>query len=149
MRRPAAALAALAVVAGCGGTATPPETALLTTVGAQSSSITFTFESKPREVTARYVPRAQLAECGSGARVPLRGSAFLAVHFTPAATADANGDSLRITYTGPKRIHAPGPLLEAVKTCDFEADVGWTLGVERRLPFQVARDGASVTVSFG
>jgi hypothetical protein len=148
MRRPAAALAALAVVAGCGG-ATTPELALLTTVGAHARSITFTFESKPREVSAHYVRRAQLAECGSGARVPLKGGAFLAVHFRPAATAEAKGDALRITYAGPKRLPAAGPLLEAVKTCDFEADVGWTLGVERRLPFRVSRDGASVTVSFG
>jgi hypothetical protein len=148
MRWLAPALAALAVAVGCGSRAAP-EAALLTTVGANGGRITFTFESKPREVSAHYVPRAQLAECGSGARVPLRGRAFLAVHFRPAATAEANGDSLRITYVGPKRLSAAGPLLEAVKTCDFEADVGWTLGVERRLPFRVSRDGASVTVSFG
>jgi|SRR5579864_2132522 len=149
MRWPAVALAALAVVAGCGGSATPPEIAFLTTVGANGGRITFTFESKPRDVSAHYLPRARLAECGSGAPVPLEGRAFLAVHFRPAATAEANGDSLRITYVGPKRLRAAGPLLEAVKTCDFEADVGWTLGVERRLPFRVSRDGASVTVSFG
>jgi hypothetical protein len=40
-------------------------------------------------------------------------------------------------------------VLEVAKTCDFEADVGWAVGLSRRLPFDVSRDGSTVTISFG
>jgi hypothetical protein len=40
-------------------------------------------------------------------------------------------------------------VLGAAKSCDFEADLGWAIGLERRLPFHVSQDGAEVTVSFG
>jgi hypothetical protein len=53
------------------------------------------------------------------------------------------------TYTGPRRIAGPGPVLETAKTSDFEADLAWAIGLERRLPLRVAQDGATVTVSFG
>ena len=81
--------------------------------------------------------------------MPLKGAAFAVVHFTPAATADLDGESVRPTYTGPRRLSGPGPVLETAKTSDFEADLAWAIGLERRLPLHVARDGATVTVSFG
>jgi hypothetical protein len=117
MRRLALVCCAAAAAAGCGRTA--PSIAYLTSVGANGDRIAFTFRSKPKEVSAAYVGRERLAECGSGKAIPLRGKAFLAVHFRPAATAESNGDALTFTYVGPKRIRAGGPLLEAVKTCDF------------------------------
>ena len=81
--------------------------------------------------------------------MPLKGTAYAVVHFTPAATADLEGEQVTRTYTGPPRLSGPGPVLETAKTSDFEADLAWAIGLERRLPLQVERDGSTVTVSFG
>jgi hypothetical protein len=40
-------------------------------------------------------------------------------------------------------------VLETAKTSDFEADLAWAIGLERRLPMRVAHDGTSVTINFG
>ncbi len=53
------------------------------------------------------------------------------------------------TYTGPRRLSGPGPVLETAKTSDFEADLAWAIGLKRRLPFRVVQYGTTVTVSFG
>jgi hypothetical protein len=146
-----AVVALVVVAAGCGGAkkAAVPETALLTGVDVQASQVVFTFKSAPQTVTERWVPRSQLLESGSGAPVPLKGAAYLMIQFQPAATAVADASSVRFTYTGPKRIEGPSPVLEVAKTSDFEADLAWAIGLERRLAVHVAQDGASVTVSFG
>jgi hypothetical protein len=152
MRKAAVALAAVALLAGCGGTgkqASEPVTALLTAVRVERATVTFEFKSSPRDVKASYVPRSQLAESGSGKAVPLKGSAYLLIHFTPAATAEATASGVTFSYTGPRRIEGPGPVLEVAKTSDFEADLGFAVGLERRLEPHVSQDGTSVTVSFG
>lgn len=137
--------------AGCGGSerASAPENAHLTNVRVDATSVRFDFDATPQEVTARYEPRSRLAECGSGRPIPLRGRAFVVVHFRPAASARVDGEKVVRTYTGPKRLRAAGPVLEVAKSCDFEADLGWAIGVERRLPLDVSQDGRTVTVSFG
>jgi hypothetical protein len=87
---------------------------------------------------AEYLPASQaLVQDGSGARVPVDGSAFLVVRITPAATAEPKGDGLHFTYTGPKRIRVDDgrSLREVVKTGDFEAQLTWVLGLEARRPF--------------
>ncbi len=146
-----AVVALVPVVAGCGGAkkAAVPETALLTGVDVQASKVVFTFKSAPQTVTERWVPRSQLLESGSGSPVPLKGAAYLMIQFQPAATAVADASSVRFTYTGKKRIEGPGPVLEVAKTSDFEADLAWAIGLERRLAVHVAQDGATVTVGFG
>lgn len=166
MRRLAVCLALLAAAAGCGGSSTPattattaatttaatttaPEYAYLKTIAVSASSVRFEFESPPREVRARYEPRSSLAECGSGLEIAVRGTAFVGVHFLPAASARIEGDQVIPTYTGPKRLRGPGPVLEVVKNCDFEADLGWVVGVARRLPLHVEQSGNAVTISFG
>jgi hypothetical protein len=151
MRRLAVTLALLALLAGCGGstkTSSDPTTALLTAVQVDGTKVTFEFKSAPQHVTASYVPRSQLAESGSGKPVPLKGTAYLMIHFTPAATAEATASTVTFSYTGPRRIEGPGPVLEVAKTSDFEADLGWAIGLERRLRSHVSQDGSSVTVSF-
>jgi hypothetical protein len=151
MRRLAVTLAALALLAGCGGskqTSSEPTTALLTAVQVDRTKVTFEFKSAPQDVRASYVPRSQLAESGSGKPVPLKGTAYLMIHFTPAATAEATASTVTFSYTGPRRINGPGPVLEVAKTSDFEADLGWAIGLERRLRSHVSQDGSSVTVSF-
>jgi hypothetical protein len=151
MRRLAVTLALLAFLAGCGGptkTSSDPTTALLTAVQVDGTKVTFEFKSAPQHVTASYVPHSQLAESGSGKPVPLKGTAYLMIHFTPAATAEATASTVTFSYTGPRRIEGPGPVLEVAKTSDFEADLGWAIGLERRLRSHVSQDGSSVTVSF-
>jgi hypothetical protein len=147
----AAALILLAAAAGCGGGAkTEPGVALLTDVRTTGDAVTFEFRGEPQDVKARYVARRDLAECGSGAPVPLKGDAYAVVHFTPAQTASIDRDGkVTPTYTGPRRLAGTGPVLEVAKLCDFEADVGWAIGLERRLPLDVSRDGGTVTISFG
>jgi hypothetical protein len=139
MRRLALLLVVL-TAAGCGGSNAPkPEHATLTRVDVQRDAVTFSFDSEPGEIAARYEPRRSLAECRSGFPVRPAGSAFLVVHFRPAQTRGV-----------PKRIVMPsGPVREASKVCDFEADVAWALGVDGRLPYDVSRDGRQVTVTFG
>ena len=152
MKRVALAVGIAALLAGCGGGSKPAdenETAYLTDVKVESRAITFDFKSSPRTVKAAYRPRSQVSECGSGARVKLKGTAFVLVHFTPAASAEFKGEEVVPTYTGPKRLSGPGPVLETVKFCDFEADLGWAAGVAKKLPLHVSKDGSSVTVSFG
>jgi hypothetical protein len=138
VRKLALLLVALAA-AGCGGSSAPkPDHATLTAVDVQRDAVTFSFDTEPAQIAARYEPKASLAECGSGFPVRPAGSAFLVVHFRPAQTREV-----------PKRIVMPsGPLREVSKVCDFEADVAWALGVDGRLPFHVSRDGARVTVTF-
>jgi hypothetical protein len=151
MRRLAVGLPLAVALAGCGGAQrdSTPANAYLTAVHVSSSSVSFAFTSAPEQVRAAYEPRTRLSECGSGRRVPLRGGAFVVVHFQPAASAKIHGEQVVPTYTGPKRLPGPGPVLETAKTCDFEADLGWAIGVERRLPLTVSQDGGTVTVGFG
>jgi hypothetical protein len=67
------------------------------------------------------------------------GAAVLVVHFLPAQTRGL-----------PKRVVMPsGTVRELWKVCDFEADVGWAIAVSRLAPFDVSRDGTTVTVTFG
>jgi hypothetical protein len=151
MRRLAVTFAALTLLAGCGGstkTSSEPTTALLTDVQVTRTKVTFEFKSAPQHVTASYVRRSQLAESGSGKPVPLKGTAYLMIHFTPAATAEATASTVTFSYTGPRRINGSGPVLEVAKTSDFEADLGWAIGLERRLRSHVSQDDSSVTVSF-
>jgi hypothetical protein len=155
MRRLAIAVALALLAAGCGTTqADAPTTALLTDVRVTGTTVSFDFRSPPREVRAAYRPRAQIVESGSGAKVEVKGDAFLVVTFTPAASADLQGEKPVLTYTGPKRLPGPGPVREAVKIGDFESQLDWAIGLDRaigpdrRRSFDVTRDGPRVTVTF-
>jgi hypothetical protein len=147
----ALAVAGAVLVAGCGGSkhAAAPTNALLTGVQVSGKSVTFDFTSAPSTVKAAYQPKTRIVESGSGAPVALKGTAYVVIHFAPAASADVQGEKVIPTYTGPKRLSGPGPVLETVKTSDFEADLAWAIGLERRLAMRVAQDGSTVTVSFG
>jgi hypothetical protein len=128
-------------LAGCGDSVkrVSPDRATLIDVDVHNTSVVFGFDVAPDRVTSGYVGRSALAECGSGFPVRPAGRAFFVVHFLPA-------QSLSV----PKRIvMASGPVREAAKVCDFEADVGWVIGVDTRLPADVSSEGATVTVRFG
>jgi hypothetical protein len=150
MRPVALAVAAATLLAGCGGShGVTPTMALLTGVHVDAKSVTFEFQSGPHDVKAAYQPKSRIVESGSGRPVPLEGKAYVVIHFVPAATADVQGEKVIPTYTGPRRVSGPGPVLETAKTSDFEADLAWAIGLERRLPFRVEQSGTTVTVSFG
>jgi len=153
VRKLAVPIAAVLLAAGCGGSreASVPTVALLTAVRVDGTSATFEFRSAPRTVRTYFRPRSQIVESGSGLPVPLKGDAYLVVSFSPAATAEVDATSVRFSYTGPKRLRpvTPGAVQEVVKIGDFEAQLDWAIGLDRRRAFDVKRDGATVVVSFG
>jgi hypothetical protein len=145
-------LVAVAFVAGCGGgsQSSVPTVALLTGVHVDGTSARFEFESAPATIRTHFRPRSQIAESGSGRRVPLKGGAFLVVSFAPAATATADATKVTFSYTGPKRLEpsSTGPVQEVAKIGDFEAQLDWAIGLDKRRAPQVTRDGSSVTIVF-
>jgi hypothetical protein len=124
--------------------------ALLTAVHVDGTSARFEFASAPTTVRTHFRPRSQIAESGSGRRVPLKGDAFLVVSFSPAATATADATKVTFSYTGPKRLQPDRPdrVRELAEIGDFEAQLDWAIGLDRRRAPQVTRDGNVVTVAF-
>lgn len=135
-----------------GGTAVrsnpkPSGTMLLTDVKAETEvcadRVTFDFRPDRAEkpgFRVEYRPAAEAqTEDGSGKHIAVDGIAFLVVRFDPAATADLSGDQLKFTYTGPRRVPAPGArhVREVVKTGDFESVLTWTIGLDENRPFRV------------
>jgi hypothetical protein len=153
------------LLAGCGGSATSmstsattlettaskPTTALLTNVRAGPKQVAFDFRSAPLQIKAGYVPRSKVVESGSGRPVKVAGSAFLVVRFSPASGADLSGTTMRIVYEGPRRLEpaTPGPVREVARTSDYEADLAWAIGLDRRRPYHVERHGSNVAVTVG
>ena len=114
--------------------------AVLVAIQVSAGSATFQFRHAPQTVRAGYTAKP-LVQCGSGAPVPLRGRARFVVRFLPAQTALAYGKS--------RRLPGKGSLRELAKVCDFESDLAWAIGLDRRRAFTVTRRGTSVTVRFG
>ena len=142
MKRLALLLTVLAA-AGCGGSSSGPtipvDHATLTAVHVRGNEVEFDFDRMPAEISTVVPKQAQLAECGSGAHVRVRGASVVVVHFRPAQTQGL-----------PKRIAGgSGPVLELAKTCDFEADVAWAIGLSRRVAVAVSRHDRHVILSFG
>lgn len=113
--------------------------AVLVAIHVTAGSATFQFRHAPQTVRGGYTTKP-LTQCGSGAQVPLRGAKHFVVHFMPAQTALAYGKT--------RRLPGRGPLRELAKVCDFEADLAWAIGLDRRRAFTVTRRGASVVVRF-
>jgi hypothetical protein len=145
-------LVAVALLAGCGGGSktSVPEIALLTGVKVDGTSARFEFASAPTTIRTHFRPGSQIAESGSGRKVPLKGRAFLVVSFVPAATATADENGVTFSYTGPKRLEpgSAGPVREVAKIGDFEAQLDWAIGLDRRRVPHVTRDASSVTIAF-
>jgi len=137
----------------------PSETMLLTDVKVDAKEcvdrVEFSFRASPTGppgFRASYVPAGQaLVEDGSGAPIDLKASAYLVVRFEPAATADLSSEELVRTYTGPKRLDAPGArfVREVVKSGDFEAVVTWVVGLTDQRPFTATVAGSRLVVTIG
>jgi hypothetical protein len=94
--------------------------------------IVFEFEGGLPGAEVRYVP--SISGCGSGMAVSLQGTAVLSVRFEGAAQHNEAGQS---TFA-PQTIDGPGnTILEAKQWCDFEAVLGWAMGVKADQNFKV------------
>jgi hypothetical protein len=73
----------------------------------------------------------------AGQVVPVAGNAFLEVRVEPARRADLSGDTAVPVYNGPLSIRPSGTeLIREVRFIDdFEANMVWVIGLERRVPF--------------
>jgi hypothetical protein len=112
--------------------------ALLLSIHTGARSVTFTFRGVPATVRAAYTTQP-LVQCGSGMPVPLRGVHFV-IHFQPARTA--------LSFAKKRRFEGTGVTRELAKSCDFESDLAWAVGLDRRRPFHVSRSGSRVIVTF-
>jgi hypothetical protein len=111
--------------------------------------VTFAFRHDVADARVEYLPREQaLVEDGSGRRLDAEGDAFLVVRLSPAATAEADGDGIVMTYTGPRRFRPDDARLvrEVIKTGDFEAAVTWVIALGDERPFDVSASGRELVV---
>jgi hypothetical protein len=132
------------------------ETMFLTDVSVETTvdcadRVEFTFdEAEPGPgYNISYEPAdTAKTEDGSGNPVEIDGSAFLVVRLTPAMTARIEGEDVKPTYTGPKRITPDGTrhAFEIVKTGDFEAMVTWVIGLDEQRPFSVNASSSQLIV---
>lgn len=79
-----------------------------------------------------YVDRP-VRDCGSGEAVPVAGDAWLQIRFTGAQAHTDIGEAT----SGPRRqVLAQKNARELVRTCDFEGEVTWVLGVAHPTPYK-------------
>lgn len=120
----------------------PAQVALLTdvTVAAQEGFDRVVFEFADDQVPGVEIAYAEgpVLQAGSGEPIEVAGAAALEVRMEPASGVDLGG-SLEPTYTGPERVTARGTpvVTEVVRTGDFEANLSWAIGAERRVPYRV------------
>ena len=78
---------------------------------------------------------------GSGERVAVSGSAFVLVTMQPASGFDVETGEGKLVYDGPRRIDASkagaSVVKELVRTGDFEAQLGWAVGLDSPVDFRV------------
>lgn len=120
------------------------EVALLTEVRSARHDgferIVFEFDGdEPPSYRIGYVD-APITEPGSGREVEVAGSDHLEVRLQPASGVDLSGTEARETYRGPdRRDLAPlGSAHELVFVGDFEANMAWVVGTDRRAPYAAA-----------
>jgi hypothetical protein len=108
-------------------------------VGTHAGFDRVTFEFVPSSDAPPAIPTYQLdaasppfVEDGSGNPIELEGSHFARLIFHGASGAKLSGETVMLTYQGPKEIK-PGftVLTEVQETGDFEATLSWALGLSR------------------
>jgi hypothetical protein len=101
--------------------------------------VVFEFQGNLPGYTVEYV-QPPITEDGSGDEVDVDGDAFLSITMTPASGFDLSGEGEQ-TYDGPTRIageeHGTSVIREVVRTGDFEAVLGWVVGLSDRVDFRV------------
>jgi hypothetical protein len=122
--------------------------ALVTDVVVEPDSVTFVFRDETPGYEVQYV-EPPIREDASGEEIAVAGSAHLHVRMEPASGVDLSGEEFEETYTGPDRIEGDGsPIVEAVRTGDFEAVLSWVIGLDSERAFRVEIDGTSLRVLF-
>jgi hypothetical protein len=103
--------------------------------------VVWEFDGDRPAYRAGYVPRP-ITEDGSGEPIEVRGDAVLQIIFTPASGTDLTGEDPQPVYQGPERLDAAragaAVVEELVQTGDFEAALGWAVGIGRKAPFTVS-----------
>jgi len=96
--------------------------------------IVFTFEGFHHPTwRVRYV-HSPIQQCASGNNIAVAGTAFLQISMD---TAQAHTDAGQPTITERDRhLNCPN-LKQLVLTCDFEAKVGFVLGLDSKKPYRV------------
>lgn len=115
------------------------DTAFLTTVRTETydtfTRIVFEFDGATPEFRIEYLDGEPLAS-PSGNPLDIEGNAFLSVIMAPAAGVDLSGDEPVVTYEGPDRISIDAnAITQLVKSEDFEATLGWVVGLDSERPF--------------
>lgn len=146
--------------AGSTAAVTTPQSqvsALLTAVGVTSGDCTdkvvFHYQLRgvaPPSCTIGY-RAGPFVKDASGAPVTVAGNAFVAVRCFPAYT--FNFETGQTTYSGPKRVAAPGAhhVKEVVLIGDNEGVLTWIIGLDSQRPFVVAATGTpgkQLTITF-
>jgi len=121
--------------------------ALLTDVTVEAGVVTFAFRSEVPGVDVQYV-EPPILEDASGEEITVAGDAFLHVRMEPASGVDLSGEELVQTYTGPTRVAGSGVVAEVARTGDFEAVLGWVIGLDAQRAYRVEADASTVRVYF-
>jgi hypothetical protein len=94
--------------------------------------IVFEFDGQLAATDIRYQPRA--SPCAAGFPIAIQGAAVLEVRFDGAGAHDDSG-KLTLART---QLQGPGEaILEALQTCDFEAQLTWAFAMKGERPFKV------------
>jgi len=125
----------------------PSKAVLLTAVRERSDGcvdhVIFDFKGKSPDAPGYTLTYGTppFVQDGSGAPVPVAGSAFIVVRLSPAYGYDFETGVQ--TYNGARRIAATGAnhVTEVVETGDFEAVVTWVIGLDTKRPFTVEATG--------
>jgi hypothetical protein len=123
--------------------------ALLTDVTVEDGAVVFTFSNEVPGIAAEYV-QPPILEDASGEEIAVDGTAYLHVRMEPASGVDLSGEEFVETYTGPTRIPGTGtgPIVEVVRTGDFEAVLGWVIGLDGEQPYLLDVEGLTARVYF-
>jgi hypothetical protein len=100
-------------------------------------TVVFEFQNSVPGYVVEY-KEPPFTDCGSGARAQIESwgaDAYLSVLLEPARGADESGQP---TYEGPFDIPVDGSVLKHMKrTCDYEAQIEWIIGLDERHDFTV------------
>lgn len=82
----------------------------------------------------------EIVQSGSGNPVEISGDAFLQVTLSGASGVDLSGADFEEVYTGPDRLSGDeagaSAITEVVASGDFEATMGWGIGLDEERPFR-------------
>lgn len=100
--------------------------------------VVFEFQGELPGYDAGYL-ESDPVEDGSGDPVDVKGAEVLSVRIHPASGFRMSDNSYETIYTGPTRLAgAAAPVIEVVRSGDFEAQLTWVIGLDERQPFVVS-----------